>query len=347
MGRGEAGHGTYTPVPKDSGSSSGGSSQVFDLPGTGEYEIRFMDTGAGLGEPSNVLVSSLGRKPRICVAQDWAFVEFRRTAYERVRVRCFTRRGVPADATFVVDWLAASGVGGRLAYARNHSPTSDCGTPDEQYHSLGLPIASCPVQGNARLKKAARLKLPGLGSSSGSVQVSALSQRNFEPPEIHSAGVCSLLGFYAANNPSGDEWVDVRCYEPDGSSEIYRRHDAWFMQGLGMKGVARQNVAYVLADRPRAASYTPDSRYSYSSAGGINQVARLGPGRYLVTLPGMPRGGSAQVTPFESTVVDGSLPRHCVIASIRKDALPQKVGVRCFDLEGNPADTRFTLAYAR
>jgi hypothetical protein len=69
-------------------------------------------------------------------------------------------------------------------------------------------------------------------------------------------------------------------------------------------------------------------------------VTRTGTGAYAVRLPGMPKGGSAQVSAF------GAKARHCVVASIRHTA-PQIVGVRCFDFSGNLADAKFTLSYAR
>ena len=120
------------------------------------------------------------------------------------------------------------------------------------------------------------------------------------------------------------------------------------MYGLGMKGAVRRNVAYLYASKPMAASYTPDAPYRYSSSDGVPTVRRAGTGRYLVTLPGMPIGGSAQVTAHASRAADGSpIPRHCVISSIRTDGLPQQVGIRCFDVAGTLADSRFLLAYAR
>jgi hypothetical protein len=64
-------------------------------------------------------------------------------------------------------------------------------------------------------------------------------------------------------------------------------------------------------------------------------------GSYVATLPGMPLGGSAQVTPL------GRQARHCVVSSIERTALSQRVGVRCFDLSGQPRGAKFTLAYAR
>ncbi len=295
----------------------------------------------GGGETGSVLVSTFGQQPRICAPDDWDAIG----EQVNVTVRCFTRQGTPADAMFVLNWLAAGGEGGRLAYARNFSPTSNCGSPQQAYDSRGGNISNCPITDDATLDGGARLRFPGLASNKGTVQVSAIAQRATD--ESVSAGVCDLLRFLPARDLTGDadfadhEWVDVRCYEPDGDTQIYRRHYVWFMEGLGMKGIARKNVAYLFASKPKAGSYVPELRYRYSSAGQAGRVSRLGTGSYQATLPGMPLGGSAQVTPL------GKQARQCVVASIERTALPQRVGIRCFDLSGQRRDTKFTLAYAK
>jgi hypothetical protein len=55
----------------------------------------------------------------------------------------------------------------------------------------------------------------------------------------------------------------------------------------------------------------------------------------------MPLGGSAQVTAL------GSSGKRCTVSGIRKTGAPQRIGVRCFTAGGDPADSRFTLAFAR
>ena len=321
------------PTGVGSGNSTDGINYV-DYQATGVYVLTLSGVGAAQG---NVLVSPLGPDPRICAPASWATT----TGDELVEVRCFTRTGAPANATFVLNWLTASGTGGRLAYALDFSPTSNCGTPNHQYDSMGGTIATCPATYDT-----ARYKIPSLGSARGTVQVTPNAHRAIDADL--SAGICDLVGFYGQIQPDtyiSDEWIDVKCFETNGTAQIYRENEAWFMQGLGMKGVDRTNVAYLLADKPGTSSYTPDADYSYSSEGGINEVTRLGTGRYVVTLHRMPKGGSAQVTAYMG--VPTAAPRHCVIASIAKSSAPATIGVRCFDLAGTLADSKFTLAYAR
>jgi hypothetical protein len=336
--------GSWIPAKHDRGNSGGETNTITHQGSPGWYIVTLPGVAPGSGETGSVLVSPLGKQPRICAPGDWDAIGDQ----VNVTVRCFTLSGTPANATFVMNWLAASGAGGRLAYARNFSPTSNCGSPQQAYGSRGGSISNCPITDDAALAGGARLRIPGLASNGGTVQVSAIARRaTDEPNEPVSAGICDLLRFLPARDVTGDagfadhEWVDLRCYEPDGDIQIYRRHYVWFMDGLGMKGIVRKNVAYLLASKPAAVSYTPDRRHRYSSAGKAGRVTRLGTGSYVATLPGMPLGGSAQVTAL------GGQARHCVVTSIERTALPQRVGVRCFDLSGQRRDAKFTLAYAR
>jgi len=319
--------------PNYGGNSAGGSNGISRL-GAGWYRVAFTHVGAPQG---NVLVSALSSHPRLCLADTWTEAGGAPTD-ETVDVRCYDKTGSPSNTRFIVNWLSATDIGGRLAYANNFSPTDDCGTAAYQFDSFGGSIGICVgpmVQ--------TEVQIPYLGSYRGTAQVSATAHRPIDDLSTTSPGFCTLGSFHKVMNPvSGyDEYVDSRCYNvPGDSSGIYREYNVWFMQGLGMKGFQGTNVAYLLADRPAADSYTPDTHFSFSSPGGSIHVTRLGSGRYTVLLNGMPKGGSAQVTAL------GTNPRHCTISSIAYTK-PQKVGVRCFDAAGDPKDTKFTLAYAR
>ena len=70
-------------------------------------------------------------------------------------------------------------------------------------------------------------------------------------------------------------------------------------------------------------------------------VTRSGVGRYLVTLPGMPKGGAAHVTAY------GTGASFCALSSIRTAGTPEQVGVRCFKPNGDPVDSEFGLSYER
>ena len=115
----------------------------------------------------------------------------------------------------------------------------------------------------------------------------------------------------------------------------------FFGQDQGLKGSGHVPVAYLDANQPTTASYAPDPLRRFSSVGMAPHVTRSGVGRYVVTLPGMPKGGAAQVTPY------GPGTSFCVLSSIRTVGTPEQVGVGCFKLNGDRVDTEFGLSYQR
>jgi len=319
--------------PNYGGNSYGATNGVARL-GVGWYRVTLTHVGAPSG---NVLVSALSSHPRFCLVDTWTETGSAPTD-ETVDVRCYAKTGLPSNTRFIVNWQSASDVGGRMAYANNWSPTSGGSAPLYWYDSFGGTITLYPGSSGK-----AELHIPYLGSYRGTVQVSATAHNRNDDPATTSVGFCDLVSFHSfiGDASDHDEYVASLCYNlPVDSSGIYREHNVWFMQGLGMKGFGGTNVAYLWANRPAAGSYTPDTHYSYSSPGGSIHVTRLGVGSYSVLLTGMPKGGSAQVTAF------GTDPRHCTISSIATSS-PQKVGVRCFDAAGVAQDAKFTLAYAR
>jgi hypothetical protein len=100
--------------------------------------------------------------------------------------------------------------------------------------------------------------------------------------------------------------------------------------------------AYLLADQPLAASYTPTPQRN--SSGATNTVIRSAAGRYRVLLPNLgANAGMVHVT------ADGNYTQYCKVESwgpIILDPTTQEVRVRCFNMSGELADSRFTLSYA-
>ncbi len=324
--------------PLNAGSWNSGGAGVHRV-GTGHYQVTFygaQDSGSG---PDVALVSPMGGTARTCAVAGWERV----TSSEVVEVKCQTLGGQAIDSRFVVHWLAASGVGGRLAYGFNWSPTSGGASPDEAYNSTGGPIVVHPDN------QTAQLRFGSQGVDGGVAIVSATDRDRVVagsyPTSCTVADLKTVLDQHNVSNPGDDtldKYADVKCWETDGGANIYHEHVVVFMKGLGLKGVVRQKVAYVNARRPTAASYTPAALDRYSSSGGRISVRRLGTGRYEVSFAGMPAGGGAQVT-----ALGGSERRVCVIAGITTSAAPPRVKVSCFDGSGAPRDTRFTLAYTR
>lgn len=322
----------------DAGSWNAGGAGIHRV-STGHYQVTFYGAQSSGSGADVALVSPMGKSARTCAAVDW----HAETSSEVVEVKCQTLDGTPVDSKFVVHWLAAFGIGGRLGYGLNWSPTSGGTSPLEAYNSNGAPIEVQPFN------QTAELRFGSQGVNGGIAIVSATDQdRAIKGSFPTSCSLTSLRTETNLNDESDpnddtiDKYADVKCWETNGNANIYHKHVVVFMKGLGLKGVMRDDVAYLWARKPTTASYSPAALDRYSSSGGTITIRRKSTGRYEVTFAGMPRGGAAQVTAF-----NGVERRVCTIASITKDVAPPRVTVDCFDGSGAFTDTRFTLAYTR
>jgi hypothetical protein len=107
-------------------------------------------------------------------------------------------------------------------------------------------------------------------------------------------------------------------------------------------------AAYVWADEPTSASYTPAVSYQWNSTSPtrvINHVQRTGVGVYLVFMKNLVGNrGTVSVTAY------GESSAYCKVV----DWFPvpdgastsQRIRVHCFDRTGTPVDSRFTVSYA-
>jgi hypothetical protein len=328
---------SLVPQGVDAGSWNRGGAGIHRVD-TGHYQVTFYGA-QDMGSGANVaLVSPIGTTPRTCAVVGWERV----TSSEVVEVKCQTLDGTPRDSHFIVHWLAAGGTGGRLAYGFNWSPTSSGASPLEAYNSRGGPVIVHP------LNQTAQLRFGSQGVDGGVALVSATDRDRVLPGSFPTS--CSLSRLttvldphtQSPNDDTLDKYADVKCWETDGSANIYHEHVVVFLRSLGLKGVTRHRVAYLWARRSTRSSYTPASIDRYNTSGGRITVRRLGTGRYEVAFAGMPKGGGAQVT----AVSDGAR-RVCTIAGITRSASPPRVRVSCFDGTGAPRDTQFTLAYTR
>ena len=316
---------SYTPAAKDRGNASGGTTTVERL-SKGVHNVTFVglvrDTGYD-GSQGIAFVTPLSSKPRVCRIVEWG------GAPVAVLTWCTKPNGDLVDTPFVVNFLAMPNPDtvpdlGSIAYAWADDQLSGAYTPALAYNYNTTSALNTVLKIDTG---GWDVEFSGLGIDQGHVQVSAHGD----------LAACRVVEF---GNDAGDLQARVRCTEPTGGNVDTEFTAIWF-RGMGLKGPDNDDAAYLLADQPSAGSYTPDADYRFSSAGQASQVTRQGVGRYQATLPGMPLGGSAQVTAF------GNNQRWCVASNIRKTGLPQRVGVRCFGSDGDPVDTRFTLAYAK
>ena len=317
----------YAPAPKDRGNSTGGINFV-DREAPGTYLVHFPGLDSG-SENGISLVSSLTKLSRYCVVGS----NGGGPGEANVVVLCFNSAGGAADTPFVASRLIFQQPAGRAAYVADLHPSDTDWTPQSQDQ-----FNSTSTSNNIHRISTGRyqVNLLNLGTSHGNVQMTTWGSTTSTAGIVSTPSDCHALGWAAFHNTLQ---VQVACHNGSGAlADTY--FFLYFSQGEGVKGPGGSPAAYLDANKPTTASYAPIAGRRWSSAAMPSHVNRSEVGRYLVTLPGMPPGGAAQVTPY------GTGKAHCSISSIRAST-PQKIGVRCFKPSGAPVDSKFGLSYAR
>jgi hypothetical protein len=171
------------------------------------------------------------------------------------------------------------------------------------------------------------VKFAGLYNGAPSdVQVSAYS----------SSGYCTSSGW---SSSSKSVVAYVSCYDASGNpANSY--FTLLYQERSGNIGNNGKGLAFVWANSPTSASYTPSGGYSYNSTGGTNNITRNGTGSYTVNLPGLTTGGGdVQVTAYDAVA-------RCKAGSWGQSGSGTYVNVYCFDSTGAAADEYFDLAYS-
>jgi hypothetical protein len=328
-GYGVVRHGSsnYTLAGKD-GKNSAGTVNSVERFSAGEYAVHLPDLNVGALNAGTALVTTVGGNGNhLCLVDDFGW---HTPDPAEIDVRCYNRSGVLTDGTYSASLLDSQSLTGKSGYVWANDPTQPATyIPDVsyQYNSTGAQNSI------TRLSKGRYdVDFPGLATARGNVQIASRFTAVSEKPAL-----CRALGW----GPSAtDLVVNVQCRNLSGA-KADAQFDLFFGQGEGLKGNGHVPVAYLDANQPTTASYTPDPQRRYSSVGAVSHVTRSGVGRYLVTLAGMPKGGAAQVTPY------GTGTSFCVLSSIRTVGTPQQVGVSCFKLNGDRVDSEFGLSYQR
>ncbi|HWU89594.1 MAG TPA: hypothetical protein VN253_20170 [Kofleriaceae bacterium] len=162
----------------------------------------------------------------------------------------------------------------------------------------------------------------GLGGSGGNAQVVAHGTDNTR---------CKVQSWYQSGS---DERVNVLCHTPAGDLINSR-----FVVRYG-RATSSYPSAYLWANQPSAASYTPSTTYNFNSTGVANTITRSAAGTYTVNLPGLGgANGSVLVT------AHGSSSTHCNV--VMWGSLPgnRPIEVRCWDTAGVLTDSTFSLAF--
>jgi hypothetical protein len=320
--------GTYSAAAGDRANSAGQGAKVHNY-GDGKYVVRmkgvtgFLQNGGG----GVALVSAMGGS-RLCSIDGW----YTDNNDEKLMLSCYTRTGVPAASKFSLSFLTTDGSGNApLAYALVEGASA---VSFYTYNSGGGATTVTHLDtGNYTVKFA------GLDAAHGNVQLSSIVGQTFQPSGIgenpNGPAICNTVGWEATGT---DLEIGVRCWTTAGDPEDTAFNVA-FTQGVGLKA-NHSRSAYLWANDEGASFYKPAAGYRYSTSGKSPRITRTAVGRYSVDFRGQPSGGAVQVTGF-SSVND-----HCVLQSIATSA-PQKVGVRCFDVDGHAKDVQFTLSFEK
>ncbi|OJF12873.1 hypothetical protein BG844_18340 [Couchioplanes caeruleus subsp. caeruleus] len=170
--------------------------------------------------------------------------------------------------------------------------------------------------------------LPGQAARAGTVQVTAYGS---------DTAYCKVQSWA----PSGDnQRVLVRCLDRRGTPTDSR----FVLTYNNRSGSGGKPLAYVFANQPTNASYTPPANYQYNSSGALNTITRSPgePGVYTVNAPGIgTTGGHVQVTAY------GTGGEWCTAWNWTASGTAERIQVRCYNAAGAPADSRFTMSFVK
>jgi len=194
-------------------------------------------------------------------------------------------------------------------------------------------------------------------STGGSITVTPLSQGQYlvdfdglagnDPSNVQitaygTSGYCQSTGWIKGFH--GIAEASVQCFGAKGDPQNSYFTLLYQQRSAPVGNSADKSMAYLLADQPGAANYTPNANFNYNATGTPNSVTRNGTGDYVAHLPGLVQsGGNVQVTAVDSSGAGA----RCKIGANgwQSGATETFVSVACFDDHGAAADKMFSLAY--
>ena len=301
----------YTPDPYYAFNRTGGAIRITKPAGTtGRYLVKFSGLSAFLGSKSTVHVTSYFTDGTYCKPVKGYLVA------DSLEVRCFrAATGAAVNTYFTVLVLRQAG---KLAFAHAHRPTEPSYTPQARgsWNPGGaIRVVRNNVGDYQVIFYNIRTLLAGSGNL-GHVQVSAVG-----PGKHHCKVRTWNLG-----DESPNDGVNVLCHTQAGT-RADTKFNVLFL-------APSDRLAYVWANQPSAASYTPST---VTSTGGATSIQRLGTGHYIVTWAGIASqlldGGNVQVTAF------GFDNPQCNVSGWGNFSAT----VRCFAPTGAPVDATYTV----
>ncbi|WP_144394537.1 hypothetical protein [Pleionea sediminis] len=297
--------------------------------GTGSYRVLFENmTGTG----GIAHVTAYGGNHR-CKVAGW----YSNGSGQNVNVRCFAPNGNLTNGRFTVLYYKDGPKGDYYsdAYLWANNPTASSYTPWATYQANSTDVSNT-ITRSATGKY--RVKAPGMninssGSIGGTVYVTAYGT---------DSDYCKVNNWYFSGN---DLYSNVSCYDNSGNPSD-SRFTFSFMKGVthGIS-VAEDQLrgAYVWANT----STNPASYYQYSYSQLPIERHDNGTGSYRLELPGM-KSYYSSVASHVNVTAYGYDSNYCNVSSWGNSWVYDngvRVGVQCFDANGNPSNSIFTMQY--
>ena len=287
---------SYIPAAKDQGNSSGLTNHV-ERQFAGHYRVFFPGANSSDGG-GHVQVSAMNAAAIYCNVLTWGTGAT--SSDITADVGCFVLNGTNTDSAFTAVFLTRGYNSGTIAYAWANNETATDYTPSTFYQSSG---------GSVTIHRAGSgdyaVRFPGFDANHGNVQVTGYGDLPCKVKDVTSDSTAMIVGVLC---PLGDAEFNV----------LYTKN-------VGLTGVARPKAAYLHAVPLATGANRLPAAFRYSTAGTTPTLTRTSVGKYVVTLPGMPKGGVVHVTAgFNSVYL-------CNVRKIRTTGTPQKVGVSCIN----------------
>ncbi|MFJ6214239.1 hypothetical protein ACIQGZ_13020 [Streptomyces sp. NPDC092296] len=222
---------------------------------------------------------------------------------------------------------AHAAVPDRWGFAYLDNPTPPPGyspDPTRQWGSWPSP-SSTPVTVDQLGLGSYVVHFPQIGGPGGVAHVTA----------VNKAGDWCQLNAWQPNGPNED--VYVSCYRPGGAPDN-SAFTVLYTASTGAPSSPVGSYGYLFSDVSGALLA------QYNSTGAANSVGKGGVGIWKAWLPNL--GLSDYSGNLQVTAVDPKRPARCKVSDWGPSSSGQTVLVACYDANGKPYDTRWTLSYS-
>jgi hypothetical protein len=301
---------SYTPATNASYNRVGGAITITKIAGTtGRYLATFSGLSAYLGAGgSTVHVSGSGSGNTYCKPVAAYLVS------DKVEVRCFRgATGAAANAAFT---LLVNGAGTDRGFAYAHQPTDSGYTPD----ALGSASPGSVI------------KVLRFGKGQYQVDFADLRPSGQVPGQAQVVAVGAGPAHCAFGEWGGQPnlYVQVVCRTPAGAL-VDSKFNVLFTRSAA-------HLAFALADRPTASSYSPPAYGAINPASGGVTITRNGVGKYSVRWAGADPEilgrGNVQVTAVEEV--------RAIQCKVTGQGV-ESAQVQCFGADGSLRDSYYSV----